>query len=162
MSPDPAGAERNSSRSEYAHSRTPGAEGEPVDAVPESVRDAARRAFDARPKDVLIADLKFDSLLDGDRRAGADPTRRSLRFGDGDGGADLTVTEVGERVSVLVQVLPAQKCDLEIRCKGSAVTVSTNEAGNVEFEMPSGLLSLIIRPTRSPQIRPLQTAWVRV
>jgi hypothetical protein len=163
MSPEAVGAERDSSGSEYAHREyTPGAEGESVNAVPESVREAARRAFDARPKDVVVADLMFDSLLDGDRRASADPSRRILRFGDGEGGADLTVTEAGELMHVHVRVLPAQQSDIEVRSKGPAMTVRTGDTGTVDFELPAGLVSLVICPVRTPKSRRLQTAWVRI
>jgi hypothetical protein len=163
MSPEAVGAERDSSGAGYAHREdTPGAEGESVNSVPESVREAARRAFDARPKGVVVADLMFDSLLDGDRRASADPSRRNLRFGDGQGGADVTVTEAGVLMHVHVRVLPAQKCDIEVRSKGPVMTVRTSDAGTVEFELPAGLMSLVIWPVRTPQARPLQTAWVRI
>lgn len=138
-----------------------GEEGQ-VDDVPESVRDAARKAFDARPRDVLVADLVFDSLLDGERRAVADPSRRSLRFGVPEAGADLVVTESGETVTVAVQVLPAQRCDIDVRTPSSSMAVTTNDAGQVEFDLVPGLMSLVIKPIRSPHAQPLQTAWVRV
>lgn len=165
MAPEALGAERSEAGSGADPDRAGGSpvtgEG-PDDAVPDEVREAARKAFDARPRDVLVADLMFDSLLDGDRRAGADPSRRSLRFGQPTGGADLTVTEAGDQLHVLVQVLPAQKCDIEIRSKGPVVTVSTNDTGSAEFTLQPGLMSLIIRPTRAPRSRQLQTAWVRI
>jgi hypothetical protein len=130
--------------------------------VPDEVREAARRAFDARRRDVHIADLVFDSLLDGDSEAIADPSRRSLRFGSADAGADVTVTEVDEVLTVVVNVLPAQKCEIEIQFRDTSRTVTTSDAGQVEFTAQPGLMSLVIRPTRSPHAQPLQTAWVRV
>jgi hypothetical protein len=130
--------------------------------VPESVREAARRAFDARRRDVHIADLVFDSLLDDDGRTDADPSRRSLRFGAADAGAEVTVTEVDEVLTVVVNVLPAQKCEIEIQSRDTSRTVTTSDAGEVEFTAQPGLMSLVIRPTRSLHAEPMQTAWVRV
>jgi hypothetical protein len=158
MPPEALGAERDKSGAEYVHPQT----ARDVNAVPDAVREAARKAFDARPKDVLVADLVFDSLLDGDRRASVDPDRRSLRFGVPDAGVDVTVVEVDERLNILVQVLPAQKCEVEVRLNGPAFTLSTDDAGRVEFDTAPGLMSLLVRPAGSPQSRPLQTAWVRV
>jgi len=145
--------------------RTPEVEGGSVESVPDSVREAARRAFDARPRDALVADLTFDSLLDGDRRATADPDQRTLRFGDSDAGADVTVTTAadGERVTVCVQVLPPQACKVEIRSsQAPTTTASTDETGLLEYTLPAGLMSMVIRPVRAPEPRPLHTAWVRV
>jgi hypothetical protein len=163
MSSGALGAERDASGEEHAYPQTPAAEGERVNAVPEAVREAARRAFDSRPRDVLVADLVFDSLLDGDRRASADPTRRTLRFGDGDAGADLVVTEsASRRVSIQVQALPPQKCEVEVRSTGAPLTLTTTDTGSVVFDAAAGLMSLVIRPIRSTESQPLQTAWVRI
>jgi len=135
---------------------------ETPESVPDAVREAARRAFDARRRDVHIADLVFDSLLDGDRRANADPNCRSLRFGTADGGAYVTVTDVGDLVAVVVNVLPPQKCEIEIQFPDESHMVTTSDAGKVEFTAAPGLMSLVIRPVHSPHTLPLQTAWVRV
>ncbi len=165
MSPQARGAEHDDVPADRGTSpgMPDGEEGQ-VNDVPEAVRDAARKAFDARPRDVLVADLVFDSLLDGERRAVADPSRRSLRFGvpDADAGADLTVTDSGETVTVSVQVLPAQRCDIDVRTPSSSMAVTTNDTGQVEFDLVPGLMSLVIRRIRSPHAQPLQTAWVRV
>jgi hypothetical protein len=120
------------------------------------------RAFDAGPSGVNVADLVFDSLLDGERRAGTDPGRRSLRFGDQEGGADVTVVEGDETVTVQVRVLPPQRATIEVRSKLPTFMTDTDDVGRAGFEVRPGLLSLVIRPVRSPQHRPLQTAWVRV
>src|SRR3954452_15720722 len=79
-------------------------EGGPVNVVPESVRTAARRAFDARPVDTLVADLMFDSVLDRDRRAAADPSTRTMRFGHRNGGADVRVTDRGAARRISLEV----------------------------------------------------------
>jgi hypothetical protein len=126
------------------------------------VRDAARRAFDARPGDVLVVDLAYDSLLDGDRRANADPSVRRLRFGTAEGGADVGVVDRGEKLTVGVQVLPRHKATVEIRCQAPTFTVTTDDVGYVQVEIPPGLMSLLIRPDPAPHPWPLQTAWVRV
>ncbi len=133
-----------------------------MNAVPSAVRDAARRAFDARPVDAHVADLVFDSLLDGDRRAAADPGVRKLRFGHPGGGADLVVTEDGPMVHVVVQVLPPQRAMTEVRSKAPTFTVGTDTAGRAEFTVLPGLFSLLLRPLRSPRPEALQTAWVRL
>ncbi|EXG79928.1 hypothetical protein CryarDRAFT_0981 [Cryptosporangium arvum DSM 44712] len=137
-------------------------EGGPVNVVPESVRDAARRAFDARPVDTLVADLMFDSILDHDRRAAADPTVRTMRFGHRSGGADLRVTDQGSGRRISLEVLPAQRASAEVRCAGSTFTITTDDDGRAEFDVPIGLFSLVLRPLRSPQAKPLQTSWVRL
>jgi hypothetical protein len=137
-------------------------EGAAVTAVPEAVRDAARRAFDARPIDTLVADLVFDSILDTDRRAVADPTARTMRFGSRDGGVDLRIVDLGTQLRVSVNVLPAQRATAEVRCSWPTFTVDIDEAGTCEFDVPSGLFSLVLRPTRAPRNRPLQTSWVRL
>lgn len=137
-------------------------EGGALNVVPESVRTAARRAFDARPVDMLVADLMFDSVLDQDRRAAADPTVRTMRFGHRNGGADIRVTDRGAGRRISLEVLPAQRASAEVRCSGSTFTVTTDDGGRAEFDVPTGLFSLVLRPLRSPQARPLQTSWVRV
>lgn len=133
-----------------------------MNVVPESVRDAARRAFDARPVDTLVADLMFDSVLDRDRRAAADPTVRTIRFGHRNGGADLRVTDRAGGRRVCLEVLPAQRASAEVRCTGSTFTITTTDDGTAEFDVPTGLFSLVLRPLRSPRARPLQTSWVRL
>ncbi|HEV2088189.1 MAG TPA: hypothetical protein VGR21_07740 [Cryptosporangiaceae bacterium] len=133
-----------------------------MNAVPSAVRDAARRAFDARPLDAHVADLVFDSLLDGDRRAAADPAVRKLRFGHAGGGADLLVTEQGSMLHVVLQVLPPQRALAEIRSRAPTSTVGTDAAGRAEFDVLPGLFSLVLRPLRSPRPEALQTAWVRL
>jgi hypothetical protein len=137
-------------------------EGGPLNVVPDSVREAARRAFDARPVDTIVADLMFDSVLDHDRRAAADPTMRTMRFGHRNGGADLRVSDRGAARRISLEVLPAQRASAEVRCTGSTFTVTTDDAGKAEFDVPSGLFSLVLRPLRSPQARPMQTSWVRL
>ena len=137
-------------------------EGVPVNVVPDSVRTAARRAFDARPVDTLVADLMFDSILDHDRRAAADPTIRTMRFGHRSAGADLRVTDRGSGRRISLEVLPAQRASAEVRCTGSTFTITTDDEGRAEFDVPTGLFSLVLRPLRSPQPKPLQTSWVRL
>jgi hypothetical protein len=137
-------------------------EGAAVSAVPAAVRDAARRAFEARPVDTIVADLVFDSILDTDRRAVADPTARTMRFGHAEGGADLRVVDVGTQLRVTVHVLPAQRAAAEVRCAWPTFTVDTDDSGMAQFDVPTGLFSLVLRPLRSPQTRPMQTSWVRL
>jgi hypothetical protein len=137
-------------------------EGGTVSAVPTAVRDAARRAFDARPVDMLVADLVFDSLLDADRRAAADPTVRKLRFGHPGGGADLVVRERGSLLRLTLQVLPPQRVEAEVRCKLPTITLTSDAEGKAEFDVPPGLFSVVLRPLRAPRAQPMQTAWVRL
>ncbi|SHN46371.1 hypothetical protein [Cryptosporangium aurantiacum] len=133
-----------------------------MNVVPESVRAAARRAFDARPVETLVADLMFDSVLDHDRRAAADPTVRTMRFGHRNGGADLRVTDRSGGRRVSMDVLPAQRASAEVRCAGATFSVTTDDEGHAEFDVPIGLFSVVLRPLRSPQAKPLQTSWVRL
>jgi hypothetical protein len=143
-------------------------EGGPVGAVPEAVRDAARRAFDAGPLDTVVADLVFDSLIDEEISIDPhvavpiDPTQRRLHFGGEDGGARLTVADDGDHVAVALQVLPPLAASVEVRQKGPTFTVRTDDNGVVRFDVRPGLVSLVISPVRSMWLRPLQTAWVRL
>jgi hypothetical protein len=163
VSREALGMERDETSAEATQSpRRRAGDAAPSRGVPEAVRDAARRAFDARPLDVVVADLVFDSLLDGDRRAGVDPAVRTLRFGSADGGADLTVAEDGESVRIGLQTLPRAAGEIEVRGKGATFTVTADATGFAEFRVPAGLLSLVIRPADPPHPWPLQTAWVRV
>jgi hypothetical protein len=147
----------------------PAVEGGSVSAVPEAVREAARRAFDAGPPGAVIADLVFDSLLDADTgfrdeddRDHAEPGRRRLRFGDSDGGARLTAVDDGDVVDVTLHVLPPLLASVEVRSKGPTFTVRTDDNGVVRFDVRPGLVSLVISPIRSMWRHPLQTAWVRL
>ena len=135
---------------------------EPAAALPDAVREAARRAFDAAPCEALVADLVFDSLLDGERRAAVPVGRRSLRFGDRDAGADVTVSDLDDLVGVRLQVLPPERAEVEVRSKAPTFVVCTDDAGTARFDVPPGLFSVVVRPLRPARARPLQTAWVRL
>jgi hypothetical protein len=143
----------------------PAPEGSGVGSVPESVLDAARRAFDAGPS-AEVADLVFDSLLDEDPAglAFADPSVRRLHFGveGGDRGARVAASESGESVRVMLQVLPPAEASVEVRSKGITFVARTDQNGVIRFDVLPGLVSLLITPVRSPLPRPLQTAWVRL
>jgi hypothetical protein len=144
----------------------PAPEGSGVGSVPESVLDAARRAFDAGPASAEVADLVFDSLLDEDPAglAFADPAVRRLHFGvdGGERGARVTASEHGESVRVTLQVLPPAEATVEVRSKGITFVVRTGQNGVIQFDVLPGLVSLLITPVRSLLPRPLQTAWVRL
>jgi hypothetical protein len=129
------------------------------DALPDAVRDAARRAFGAGPAATDVADLVFDSVLDG-----GDPEPRTLRFAapDSGRGVELTVTESGGSVTVTLAVSPPVPASVEVRSKGPTFTVPTGDNGVIRFDVPPGLVSVVITPVRSLWPRPLQTAWVRL
>lgn len=129
--------------------------------VPDAVRDAARAAFGAGPSDSEVADLIFDSLLDPDPDP-APPGVRRLRFECAQGGAQLEVTETGSMIAVRAQVMPALPTLVEVRSKAATFTAHTDDNGVVRFEVPAGLVSLIMVPTRVEGRRRLQTAWVRL
>jgi hypothetical protein len=141
----------------------PGADGEPV---PDVVRDAARRAFDAGAAVAEVADLLFDSVLDEDP-AGllfADRHLRRLHFAapDSDRGARMTASDDGDSVAITLQVLPPTMASAEVRSKGPTFTVRTDDNGVIRFDVPPGLVSVVITPVHSLWPRPLQTAWVRL
>jgi hypothetical protein len=141
------------------------AEGSSVAPVPDAVRDAARRAFDAKAG-ADVADLTFDSVLDGDPPGpgAGTPGERRLHFSveDGEGGARLTAVDHGDLVSVQVEVLPPEEAAIDVRSKGPAFTVRTDNNGVIRFDVLPGLVSLVIRPAGRVRPRPLQTAWVRL
>ena len=144
----------------------PAPEGSGVGSVPDSVLDAARRAFDAGPASADVADLVFDSLLDEDPGglAFADPAVRRLHFGveGGDRGARISAADGPGAVHVTLQVLPPGEATVGVRSKGPTFVVRTDQNGVTRFDVLPGLVSLLITPVRSLLPRPIQTAWVRL
>jgi hypothetical protein len=127
--------------------------------VPGDVQAAAKAVFGAGPPADPVADLVYDSVLDPD----ADPAAaRRLRFDCPDGGAELEVAEAGDTVTVRARVLPAGLATIEVRSKAPAVTLRTDERGAAGFDVPAGLVSLLISPAPIQGRRRLQTAWVRL
>jgi hypothetical protein len=126
--------------------------------LPDAVRDAARRAFGAGPAATDVADLAYDSVLDG----GPDERTRTLRFGGDQRGAVMTASDAGVSVEITLELRPRAAASVEVRSKGPTFTVSTGDNGVIRFDVPPGLVSVVITPVHSLWPRPLQTAWVRL
>jgi hypothetical protein len=133
-----------------------------IERVPEAVRLAARAAFESRDPTVRVADLIYDSLVDGDRRAdGTDG--RQLRFGTAEWGVAVSARHCGETLHLSYRFGPPHRATVEIRHPGGVTlgTTDANGAGSVEGILP-GLVSLRFSLTEPPGTRPVQTAWVRL
>lgn len=182
MAPMSSGA-RGSRTPGGAQERIPSApevEEDSIDPVPEEVRDAARRAFDARLSGVPVADLVFDSLLDDDlddltqvpSDASADPagpasddSPRRLRFCLGQdatqNGVLVTVGSVDDLLHLSVQLTPGFAAALELRGAGEPMHTETGDDGRAEVDVPPGMVSLLVRPLDA-ELPSMQTAWVRL
>ena len=129
-----------------------------IDDVPDFVREAARQAFDARLPGVVVADLVFDSLVDGERRGVVRPTERSLRFG-AEEGVEMMIEDEGPSISLTIRLAPPRRAAVEVRCSTQIYEVNTDAAGRAALHIPPGLLSVVVRPRTG---RPIQTAWMQV
>ena len=130
-------------------------------AVPTAVRDAARRAFDARPVDMGVAELVFDSLVDVDAeaaQAAGDGTVRTIDFRHADDRVRLAVQGGNDVLRVRLEVRPARPLTVEVRSPRPTFTVDVDAEGDAAFEVPPGLFSLVLQvPGRA-----VQTSWVRL
>jgi hypothetical protein len=125
------------------------------------VRDAARRAFDARSPALPVADLVFDSLMDADS-APAPEDVRELRFSRADVTIDLRVLETPDVVHAELRLQPPSRATVEVRTGGATMRAETDGQGRAEIDLPPGLVSVVLRPQPGETGRSLQTAWVRL
>lgn len=135
-----------------------------IERVPEAVRLAARAAFESRDPTVRVADLIYDSLVDGDRRGDTDPSEaRQLRFGTGEWGVVVAARHTGDTLHLSYRFGPPQRATVEVRHPGGVTTATADESGvgGVSGIVP-GLVSLRFTLTEPPGTRPVQTAWVRL
>jgi hypothetical protein len=125
------------------------------------VRDAARRAFDARSPALPVADLIFDSIMEGNGTPAPDEIRE-LRFSEADVTIDLRVIETPEVVHAVLRLQPAARATVEVRTGRETMHAETDGQGRAEIDLPPGLVSVVLRPQPGEVGRALQTAWVRI
>jgi hypothetical protein len=113
-----------------------------VDAVPESVSEAARAAYAWRTIDAELAALSYDSFLDDKELAGVRSGGEGARMLTFDS-ADLTVEIAVERGRIIGQLVPPQPGSVEVRHAGGSTTVQADEIGRFACDdVPRGPFSL--------------------
>lgn len=132
-----------------------------MDAMPESVRQAARRAFDTLEPGVSVADLIDDSVF-----LDPSPTVRRLCFSTEALSLEVEVSPQRDGLRLSVTVAPPGEVALQVRRAGDGVVGSavTGQGGGrspcVLAPVRQGLVCLVChRPTGGPVTR---TAWVRL
>jgi hypothetical protein len=136
-----------------------------LDPVPADAIAAARAAFVWRTIDAELAELTYDSLLEGEEEkelAGVrgPATARSLTFASDDLTVELDASAVGAGRRLVGQLVPPQPGEVEVRHAGGTVTVPADELGRFSADVAAGPVSLHCRGGRSPT--PVTTDWVIV
>lgn len=132
-------------------------------AVPVDVVQAARDAFNGRTPGTRIADLVYDSLIDGDRRFSDRSDVRRLRFGDDHWGLEVSVRGEGDLLTLEVRSTPGDNLSVEVRHGGEPLHGRAAEHPTaVVAGVQSGLVSLLVDSIDSPVSRRWQTSWVRL
>jgi hypothetical protein len=136
-----------------------------VDPVPLDVIERSAESLTWRTVDAELAELAFDSLVDGDRTSGlvrGPGDVRTLTFRASHLTIELDISfERGAR-EVIGQLVPAQPMTLEIRHKDGAVVVEADDLGRFSAEaLPAGPFS--VRCGSDNAARPiLVTDWISV
>lgn len=132
-------------------------------AVPVDVVQAARDAFNGRTPGTRIADLVYDSLIDGDRRFSDRNDVRRLRFGEDHWGLEVSVRGEGDLFTLEVRSTPGDNLSVEVRHGGEPLHGRAAEHPTaVVAGVQSGLVSLLVDSIDSPVNRRWQTSWVRL
>jgi hypothetical protein len=131
-----------------------------VDPVPPELLRAAAGAFTWRDIDAELAELVFDSLLDADEAAlvRGSPDRRLVSFAAGGLTIDVEVTATGPDRTVMGQIVPPRRGQVDLRRAGETVTVDADELGRFRSgPLPPGPLSL---RWRTDDGAPVVTDWL--
>jgi hypothetical protein len=131
-----------------------------VDPVPPELLRAAAGAFTWRDIDAELAELVFDSLLDADEAAlvRGSPDRRLVSFAAGGLTIDVEVTATGRDRTVMGQIVPPRRGQVDLRRPGETVTVDADELGRFRSgPLPPGPLSL---RWRTDDGAPVVTDWL--
>ncbi len=132
-------------------------------AVPVDVVQAARDAFNGRAPGTRIADLVYDSLIDGDRRFSDRSGVRRLRFGDDHWGLEVSVRGEDDLLRLELRSTPGDKLSVEVWHGGEPLHSRADEQETaVVAGVQSGLVSLLVDSIDSPVGRRWQTSWVRL
>ena len=131
-----------------------------VDPVPPELLRAAAGAFTWRDIDAELAELVFDSLLDADEAAlvRGSPDRRLVSFAASGLTIDVEVTATGPDRTVMGQIVPPRRGQVDLRRPGETVTVDADELGRFRSgPLPPGPLSL---RWRTDDGAPVVTDWL--
>ena len=123
---------------------------------------AARDAFDCRPPGTRIADLVYDSLIDGERRFSDRSDVRRLRSGDDHWGLEVSVQCGGDLLTLELRTF-GDNLSVEVWHGGEPLHgLAGVQATTLVAGVQSGLVSLLVDPIDSPLSRRCQTSWVRI
>jgi hypothetical protein len=130
-----------------------------VDPVPPELLRAAAGAFAWRDIDAELAELVFDSLAETDAMlVRGSPDRRLLSFAGGGLTVDVEVTATGPERTVMGQIVPPRRGQVELRRGQDTVTVEADELGRFRSgPLPPGPLSLRLRTEDGA---PVVTDWL--
>ena len=130
--------------------------------LPEWVRESARSLLGLVDRDVPLADLTFDSLLDGADDADPAAPRRLLFVSQA--GVTIAVSMQGPPSALVadLQITPSRRYDVVVQQKSAPATkAATDEAGLVTLpSLRSGLTSLTVSPQGHDSDAGCRTAWV--
>ncbi len=116
---------------------------EAADPIPDDVIAAAKAGFTWRTVDAELAELAFDSALEGVAGVRGPATERRLTFRTPHVQIELTVHTAGELRHVVGQLVPAQTASVELRVEAARHQVDVDASGSFEFEdVPSGPVSV--------------------
>ncbi|MGH3414142.1 MAG: hypothetical protein ACRDPH_13790 [Marmoricola sp.] len=125
-----------------------------MDRAPEDVSRAARRARTMRVPGSAVADISFDSVLDGLRDT---PSPRRLTFTAER--LQVSVTVHRERRQLRLQIALEPPLQGTIALVGAGMSVPLGPGGTAQLTAGAGPVSLLVEP-EAPTVGAVQTAWV--
>ena len=131
-----------------------------VDPVPPELLRGAVEAFAWRDIDAELAELVFDSLAELDEAVlvRGSPERRMLSFAGGGLTIDVEVTATGPARTVMGQIVPPRRGQVDLRRPGDTVTIEADELGRFRSgPLAPGPLSLRLRTEEGA---PVVTDWL--
>jgi hypothetical protein len=131
-----------------------------VDPVPPELLHGAAGAFAWRDIDAELAELVFDSLIDSDEATlvRGSPDRRLVSFAAGGLTIDVEVTAAGPARTVMGQIVPPRRGQVELRRPGETISVEADELGRFRSgPLSPGPLSLRLRTDEGA---PVVTDWL--
>jgi len=135
------------------------------DPLPEGLLRAAAEAFTWRTIDTELAELVFDSLVDHDEASlvRGPPERRLLSFQAGQLTIDLEVTSTESARSLVGQLVPPRRADIEIRGADAAIAADADELGRFRAgPLPAGPMSLRCSTVPGAPGAAIVTDWVSI
>lgn len=134
--------------------------------VPPHAAETARAVFDSHDPHIAVADVVFDSMVDGN----GDLQSRRLLFSSVRGTvvAAIFSNAVSGHVTVELYVTPVARHVVGLQWyDGNRMAVTADETGHIVASLPpSGLVSFLLSPLAgtSPDSEAIdeRTAWIRV